>query len=53
LEKDNKARQEAQSKLQKVQDELEQLRESSGDVAELKSKAALADKRQDEIEKLV
>jgi hypothetical protein len=53
LEKENKAREEAQSKLQKVQDELEQLRESSGDVAELKSKAALADKRHDEIEKLV
>jgi hypothetical protein len=53
LEKENKARQDAQTKLQKVQDELEQLRESSGDVAELKSKAALADKRQDEIEKLV
>jgi len=52
LEKENKAREEAQSKLQKVQDELEQLRESSGDIAELKSKAALADKRHDEIEKL-
>ena len=53
LEKENKTLQEAQSKMQKVEDELEQLRESSGDVAELKSKAALADKRHEEIEKLV
>ncbi|CAD0016786.1 unnamed protein product [Aureobasidium pullulans] len=53
LEKENKTLQDAQAKLQKVEDELEQMRESSGDVAELKSKAALADKRHDEIEKLV
>lgn len=53
LEKENKTLQDAQSKLQKVEDELEQLRESSGDIAELKSKATLADKRHEEIEKLV
>lgn len=53
LEKENKAHQDTQFKLQKAEDELEQLRESSGDVAELKTKAALADKRHDEIEKLV
>ncbi|CAD0089017.1 unnamed protein product [Aureobasidium vineae] len=52
LEKENKTLQDAQAKLQKVEDELEQLRESSGDIAELKSKAALADKRHEEIEKL-
>ncbi|KAI5235915.1 hypothetical protein E4T43_08950 [Aureobasidium subglaciale] len=52
LEKENKAHQDTQFKLQKAEDELEQLRESSGDVAELKTKAALADKRHDEIEKL-
>lgn len=53
LEKENKTLKDAQTKLHKAEDELEQLRESSGDVAELKSKAALADKRHDEIEKLV
>ena len=57
LEKENKTLRDAQTehetRLRKTEEELEQLRESSGDVAELKTKAVAADERAVEIEKLV
>jgi len=57
LEKENKslneARSELEAKLQKTDEELEQLREASGEVAELRSKVASADEKANEVEKLV
>ena len=41
------------ARLEKTEQDLEQLRESSGDVAELKAKAATADEKAKEVEKLV
>lgn len=47
------AQTEHEAKLQKTEGDLDQLRESSGDIAELKSKAASADEKEKELEKLV
>jgi len=57
LEKANKKltvdSQDAEARLKKSEDALESLREASGEVAELKSKADQADARGEELDKLV
>lgn len=57
LEKENKTLKEAQSdheaRLQKADEELEQLRETSGEAAELKTKLSSAGDKAKEVEKLV
>ena len=57
LEKENRGLREAQdeqtAKLSRTEDELERLREDSGQIAELRSKATTADERAKEVEKLV
>ncbi|PNS16372.1 hypothetical protein CAC42_106 [Sphaceloma murrayae] len=52
LEKQVEALGSLEGQLKKAEDELEQLREGSGEVAALKSKANLADERATELEKL-
>ena len=47
------ARDESATKLSKAEEELETLREGSGELAGLKSKASLADERAKEVERLV
>lgn len=57
LEKENKSLKDSQAeheiRLQKNEEELEQLREKTAGVAELKAKAANADEKTKEVEKLV
>jgi len=57
LERENKRlqqeSQEAGARRRKTEEELEELREASGEVAELKSKADQAESRAAEVEKLV
>lgn len=57
LEKENKRLQtessEAEARWKKTEEELEELREASGEVAELKSKADLVTTKGEEVEKLV
>lgn len=57
LEKENKRLQsessESDSRWRKAEDDLEEMRETNGDVADLKSKADKATTQRDEIEKLV
>ncbi|KAL1297251.1 hypothetical protein AAFC00_004810 [Neodothiora populina] len=56
LEKDNKALKGAElehmTKLQKADEEIEKLRESNAEIAEFKSRAAVADEKTKEVEKL-
>jgi len=57
LEKENTdlaaAKSDGATKLSKIEEELETLREGTSELAELRSKAALADERAKEVEKMV
>ena len=57
LEKENKRlakeARDSEGRWRKTEEELEELREASGQVAELKSRAATADAKAEEVNKLV
>lgn len=57
LERENrrlaKDARESETRWKKTEDELEQLREESGEIVELKMKARMADTKSEEVEKLV